>query len=161
MARGRPQKRARNTTGLRNQRRELTRIVPDGPDLPNAEPLTNVAPTDDSHENSDPSTSDIPERELGLYFDSAKFIFDNENAGIESDLEIDELSSCGDWGDEDLQESLIRMAANEGDNPSDENWLPYGLRKKKKPRTGEFQSSSTKKFHLTNHRAAQSICKGP
>ena len=133
--------------------------------MPNAEPLTNVAPTDDSYENSDsdPSTPDIPEQELGLYFDSTKFIIDDENAGIESDLEVevDELSLCGDWGDENLQESLIRMAVNEGDNPLDENWLPYGLKIKKKPRTGELQSLSTKKFHLTNHRAAQSICKGP
>jgi hypothetical protein len=81
-----------------------------------------------------------------LYFDSTRFIIDDENAGIESDLELkvndSELSLCGDWGDEDLQESLIQMAVNEGDNILDESWLPYELKlKKKKPRNGELQCS--------------------
>jgi hypothetical protein len=123
----------------------------------------------DSHNNSHSSTPDIPEleRELGLYFDSTRFIIDNENAAIESDLEleVDELSLCGDWGDEDLQENLIQMAVNEGDDPLDENWLPYGLKMKKRSRIGELQSSFTKKSHLTNHtasgRAAQILRKGP
>lgn len=102
--------------------------------------------TDDSHENSDSSTPDIPEWELGLYFDSTRFIIDDADAGIESDLEVDELSLHGDWGDGDLQESLIQLAVEAGDNPLDEDWLPYELKKKKKPRTGEsFQILSTKK----------------
>ena len=147
MGRGRPQKRSRNTTGLRNQQ-QLERISTPGPHLPNTEPLTNVqvAPTDDSdsHDNSHSSTPDIPEQELGLYFDSTRFIIDNENAAIESDLEleVEELSLCGDWGDEDLQENLIQMAVNDGDSPLDENWLPYGwygLKMKKKPRISELQ----------------------
>jgi hypothetical protein len=103
------------------------------------EPLTNVAlTTDDSHENSDPSTPDILEQELGLYFDSTRFNIDDNDAGIESDLEVDELSLHGDWEDGDLQESLIQLAVDAGDNPLDEYWLPYELKKKKKkPRTGE------------------------
>jgi hypothetical protein len=76
-----------------------------------------------------------------LYFDSTRFIIDDENAGIESDSEFeddfDELPLCEDWENEDLQESLIRMAVNEGDNPLDENWLPDWLKmKKRKKRTG-------------------------
>ncbi|KAF8237057.1 hypothetical protein L208DRAFT_1249400, partial [Tricholoma matsutake] len=73
--------------------------------------------------------------ELGLYFDSTRFIIDDADAGIESDLEVDELSLHGDWGDGDLQESLIQLAVEAGDNPLDEDWLPYELKKKKKPRT--------------------------
>ena len=72
-----------------------------------------------------------------MYYDSTRFIIDDNNAGIESDLEFDELSLHGDWGDGDLQESLIQLAVNAGDNPLDEDWLPYDLKEKKKPRTGE------------------------
>ena len=43
-----------------------------------------------------------------------------------------------DWEDEDLQERMFKLAVNEGDDPSDEDWLPYELKKKKKPKIGQF-----------------------
>ncbi|KAF8799441.1 hypothetical protein BYT27DRAFT_7120825, partial [Phlegmacium glaucopus] len=82
------------------------------PQLPNVEPLTydtEPVQTLDSHENSnlDPSTTNTLEPGLGLYFESTIFIINDNDAGLESDLEIEEASSCGDWGDENLQEILI------------------------------------------------------
>ncbi|KAM6492911.1 hypothetical protein JOM56_000864 [Amanita muscaria] len=137
MARGRRPKHTRNTTGLRNQPTQLN-----VPQLPNVEPIgsdterTQTPGDSDSHcENSDTGTPDtLLERGLGLHFDSTRFIIDNDDAGIESDLEIEEVSLCGDWGDENLQESLIALAVNEGDDPLDEDWLPNALKKRKKPR---------------------------
>ena len=139
MACGRPRKHTRNITGLRNQPTQST-----VPQLPYAEPLANgtepAQTLDDSHENSNPSAPDrpdTPEWELGLHFDSTRFIINDDDAGIESDLEVEEASLCRDWGDKNLQEGLIELAVNKGDDPLDEDWLPYALKKRKKPRIGE------------------------
>jgi hypothetical protein len=33
---------------------------------------------------------------------------------------------------------MFKVAVNEGDDPSDEDWLSYKLKKKKKPKIGQF-----------------------
>lgn len=144
MAHGRPQKHIRNTAGLRNQATQSNI-----PQLPNAEPLINdveCSPSPhDSHEPINPSSLDRPEQALGLHIDSTRFLIGDDNAGMESDTEIEEASLCGDWEDEGLQESMFKLGLDEGDDMSDEDWLPYQLRKTKK---------------LMEHRAAQAVCKG-
>ncbi|KAF8238549.1 hypothetical protein L208DRAFT_1241989 [Tricholoma matsutake] len=134
MARGRPQKHIRNTAGLRNQATQSNI-----PQLPNAEPLINdveCSPSPhDSHEPINPSSLDRPEQALGLHIDSTRFLIGDDNAGMESDTEIEEASLCGDWEDEGLQESMFKLGLDDGDDMSDEDWLPYQLRKTKKLKT--------------------------
>jgi hypothetical protein len=108
-----------------------------------------VAPLGDELEStqSDSSSShefsplDEPKRELGLHLDSTRFLINDDDAGMESDTDVEELSECGEWEDDDLQESMYKLAVCEGDDPSDEDWLPYELRKKKKLRTGQISRS--------------------
>ena len=136
MARGRPRKHTRNTTGLRNQSTQSS-----VPKLPNGEHLGNdiePAGAQVPRNSHDPSSSDKPERELGLHLDSTRFLINDDDAGMESDSDVEELSSGEDWDDEDLQERMFKLAMNEGDDPSDEDWLPYELKKKKKPKIGQF-----------------------
>jgi len=103
------------------------------PQLPNAEPLINDvehSPSPhDSHEPINPSSLDRPKQALGLHIDSTRFLIGDDNAGMESDAEVEEASLCGDWEDEGLQESMFKLALDEGDDMSDEDWLPYQLRK--------------------------------
>ena len=126
MARGRPPKRRRNITGLRNQAGE-----PSGTDLPNVDPLT-THPTDAS-----PSDQPKEDEGLRLHPDSAKFVIDNDDAGVESRSEVEEMSDVEDWDDEELQEKMYMLAVNTGDDPTDEDWLPPGLQPKKKIRIGQ------------------------
>ena len=132
-----PQKHTRNTTGLRNQSTQSS-----VPELPNGEHLGNdiePASAQVPHNSHKPSSSDKPEQELGLHLDSTRFLIDDDDdAGMESDSDVEELSLGEDWEDKDLQERMFKLAVNEGDDPSDEDWLPYELKKKKKPKIGQF-----------------------
>jgi hypothetical protein len=76
--------------------------------------------------------------DLGMHFDSVQVIFDEEDTGDELDLEIEELSECRDWDDKDLQKTMYELAVKEGDDPSDETWLPLELMKMKKWKTGQL-----------------------
>ena len=136
MVGGRPQKHIRNTAGLRNQSTQSS-----VPQLPNGEHLGNdiePASAQVSHDSHVPSSSDKPERELGFHLDSTRFLINDDDAGMESDSDVKELSSGEDWEDKDLQERMFKLAVKEGDDPSDEDWLPYELKKKKKPKIGQF-----------------------
>jgi hypothetical protein len=111
--------------------------------LPNAEHLANdiePASAPVPHDSHGPSPYDKPERELGLHLDSTRFLINDDDAGMESDSDVKELSSDGDWEDENLQErkNVQVNAVNGGDDPSDADWLPYELKKKKKPKIGQF-----------------------
>ena len=153
MARGRPRKQARNISGLRNQSIHSTVSQ-----LPNIEPL--VEPLQPPCDHINPAS---PERELGLHLDSTRYIIDGDGAGFESDSDVEELSLCGDWDDEELQESMFKLAVEEGDDPSDEGWLPDQLKRKKRRRTGEFRqwSSVIVDSHLKKYRAAKRVYKRP
>ncbi|KAF8220677.1 hypothetical protein L208DRAFT_1332530, partial [Tricholoma matsutake] len=59
----------------------------------------------------------------------------DDDAGMESDTEVKEASLCRDLEDEGLQESMFKLALDEGDDMLDEDWLPYQLRKTKKLKT--------------------------
>ncbi|KAF8720227.1 hypothetical protein AX14_011127 [Amanita brunnescens Koide BX004] len=54
---------------------------------------------------------------------------------MELGMGVEEESSRGDWGDENLQDGSITLAVNEGNDPLDGDWLPYALTKSKKRRT--------------------------
>ena len=135
MAHGRPRKRTWNTTGLRNRAAQSSI-----PQLPNAEHFANdVEPLlspDDSNEPINSSSLDRPEKGLGLYAESTRFLIDDEDAGMGSDADVEEASLCSDWEDEDLQESMVKLALSEGDDLTDEDWLPHQL-KAKKPKIGQ------------------------
>jgi hypothetical protein len=73
-----------------------------------------------------------------LHPDSTSFLINDDDAGMESDSDVEEFSSGEDWGDEDSQERMFKLAVNEEDDPSDKDWLPYELKKKKKPKIGQF-----------------------
>jgi len=77
-----------------------------------------------------------PKQELGFHLDSTRFLINDDDAGMESDSDVKELSLGEDWEDKDLQEIMFKLAVKEGDDPLDENWLPYEL--KKKPKIGQF-----------------------
>ena len=64
---------------------------------------------------------------------------DGEEADMELEAKIDCLCADSSWDADDLQERLVDMAMAEGDDPSDEDWLLYKLRKKKKQKIGEIE----------------------
>ena len=113
MARGRRPKRIRSTTGLRNNSSVLT-----------ATPPRELSPDGWSEAAS-----------VGVYFDSTRLIIDEDDAGCESDLDVDDIFECEDWEDEGLRDNMYLLAVREGDDPSDEDWLPPGLHTKKKLKT--------------------------
>jgi hypothetical protein len=61
-------------------------------------------------------------------------VFNDENDGEDTDGNVEELSSddLSDWDGEELRERLYRLAAREGDDPSDEDWFPACLERKRK-----------------------------
>ena len=54
----------------------------------------------------------------------------SDEAGMESGSDVEELSSDEGWGDKDLQERMFKLAVKR-DDPMDEDWVPYDLRKRK------------------------------
>jgi hypothetical protein len=128
MTRGRPSKRARNITGLRNQHQ------PAVSHLPNEErPTRNPVPI----RSRESRPHDDPEADLGIYFDSARLVIDDDDDGMVSEPDLEELQEFGEWDDEELQERMYMLAVEEGDDPSDENWVPPQLKKKRR-RTGVY-----------------------
>ncbi|KAJ7573601.1 hypothetical protein C8J56DRAFT_903250 [Mycena floridula] len=103
-----PKKQARNLTGLRNQPR------PEPVDSDSDEAISGP----DSDDSADPN----------VYFDSARVDWEKEeNAGGESDLDVDEEDlDVEDLDDEDFGRRLAEMASKEDDKDTD--WIPYELR---------------------------------
>jgi hypothetical protein len=132
MGRGRPRKYVRNvnTTGLQHYQHITSLSL-------NAEPPTSPAKRWEFNTAITENETDL-ESGLGLHFDSVRIVSHEEHmAGDESDLEIEELSECGDWVDEDLQKTMYELAVKEGDDPSDEDWLSAELMKRKRQNTGQ------------------------
>ena len=82
---------------------------------------------------------------------------------MESDAEVKEASLCRDWEDEGLQESMFKLALDEGDDMLDEDWLPYRLRKTKKLKTGQscVTRAQSRKLTLWNAERPKQYVKGP
>jgi hypothetical protein len=129
MAWGRPSKHARNTSGLRNKSKGS--LVTPAP-----VPETAVENLDLSHDSRESSPDD--HYDVGMYFDSTRPIVGNDDAGCESDIDVDEVFESKEWEDEELRDNMCLLAVQEGDDPSDEDWFPPGLRRKKKQKIGEF-----------------------
>ena len=108
------------------------------------------------------SSLDSPEKGLGLYTDSTRFLIVDDDAGMGSDADVKEASLCGDWEDEDLQESMVKLALNEGDDLVDEDWLFYQLKKAKRLKTGQFLHClhTMVKSHFIECREAKRVCTG-
>ncbi|KAF8509123.1 hypothetical protein BU17DRAFT_70567 [Hysterangium stoloniferum] len=82
---------------------------------------------------------------------------------ISSYADVEEASVCGHWEEENLQESMVKLALKEGDNLRDEDWLPYQLKRAKKLKTNQpkeymrgpdvmSKSKCTQcHYHNTNH----------
>ena len=134
MARGRPRKQARNTKGLRNKVQKTSKLH-----SPSRKQYADPVPASVPSEN--PSED---ERDVGQHFDSLRFMFDDENEGESIDGNVEELSSddLSDWDGDELRERLYRLAVREGDDPSDKDWLPSCLeRKRKRMKHGKFLNS--------------------
>lgn len=130
MTRGRPPKRPRNITGLRNQPARSCESHPLNPEYPINR---NTDPTGDSNSHEAPtgSPNDQPEQELGLHPDSTRLPINHENTGIELDSSVEELSECAEGDDKGLQKNTPKLAVDRRDDSSDEDWLPSELKKKK------------------------------
>ena len=108
---GRPCKQARNTAGLKKHDTKAQTTSVKGP-LNDREALDE-------------------EWQPNICFDSTKLITKAESdSGAETDNE--ETFEWEDLEDEYLQEHLVDMAKAEGDDPTDEDWLPSKLKKKRK-----------------------------
>ncbi|KAF9461685.1 hypothetical protein BDZ94DRAFT_1310317, partial [Collybia nuda] len=94
-------------------------------------------PVDSSRESSRPvipgAESNIHEdwADLHMYLDSTRFIIADDDDGFESNSDLEEGEEGEDWETKDLQERLVNLAKEQGDDPTDEDWLPRELRKKK------------------------------
>lgn len=130
MARGRPPKHARNTSGLRNKSKGS--LVTPTPVPETAVENLNLSHLHDSRESSPDGYN------VGMYFDSTRPIVGNDDAGCESDLDVDEVFESEEWEDEELRDNMSLLAVQEGDDPSDEDWFPPGLRRRKKQKMGEI-----------------------
>ena len=117
MLRGRPQKRCKNTSGLRN--------------------IKMVSPSQSSKDSPAPecdreaSVSRSDGWEPHQVHDSLKPVWDAEGA----DSDIDEEQEWEDLEDPEFLQQMIKLAVNAGDDPQDETWLPdkqKKIEKKKK-----------------------------
>lgn len=139
MARGRPRKRTRNISGLRNQ----------GPrsSIPQLLVAESLAGTNDA-EPPDSSLLDRPKQELALNSDT-NTVIGGEDAGKESIAEVEEAPSCGDWENGGMQEGMVKLAVNGGDDLRDEDWLPYQLKNTKRLETGQFSITRAQTLDFT------------
>jgi hypothetical protein len=124
------------------------------PQLPNVEHFANdvelLLSPDDLNELINFSSLDRPKKGLGLYAESTRsLLIDDNDAGMGSDADIEEASLCGDWEDKDLQESMVKLVLSEGDDWTDEDWVPHQLKKAKKPKISQslYCLSMTVKSH--------------
>jgi hypothetical protein len=115
MGRGRPRKQARKLAGLKNH-------SPRAPHAP-LEAVPNENAENESDDGWDPR----------IFPDSNKLI-----AGeLETETEISEASEWGDLDNEEFQVQMVDMARDQGDDPTDEDWLSPELRKKKRKQEKE------------------------
>ena len=115
MPAGRLPKRTWNTTGLRNRGCKISE---------------QGLPTGNTSQNSEKLMSD-DDWQLKTYFDSTRPIIDDK-LGLDTDSDVEEVPEWEDIGDKDLQGHLVDMAREQGDDPTDEDWLPLKLLKKKR-----------------------------
>ncbi|KAG6871659.1 hypothetical protein C0995_001718 [Termitomyces sp. Mi166 len=66
-----------------------------------------------------------------------EFLEEAQDKGEEIKLEKED----GYWDDQELTKRLVELVHAQGDDFSDEEWLPYELRKKKRQRTGVHDDS--------------------
>lgn len=132
MGPGRPPKRRRNITGLRNQPREAATASAEAID-PDSHPP--------SPHNLDDESGDS-QAELRMFFDSTRFIFAGDGDGFDTDSDVEEDFESEDWDSDELREKMVALAMDHGDDFSDEDWLPRELRRKKK-KTGVDAACST------------------
>ncbi|KAI0245083.1 hypothetical protein BJV78DRAFT_1289181 [Lactifluus subvellereus] len=131
MPSGRPRKRAKNISGLRNQPQPANQS---DSEPPHASEAVNVADTTQSQSHRDGMDEDSMEN---LIFDSLKLNFAEEDAGgSESDWE--ELSEWEEPANEHFGESMAALALKE--SPDDMDWLPDGLKRKLERRAKEKKS---------------------
>jgi hypothetical protein len=128
---GRPQKRSRNTSGLRHQSCNNTPVSKDEMSSSSDSDAENT-PVATSTNGNDPGTLDDE-----VLWDMKKSHIDEEEELVYKeagdDTDVEEISdSEGFWEDEDLQDMLIALAIKEGENLKDGDWLPPKQRKKKK-----------------------------
>lgn len=124
---GRPCKQAHNIEGLRNQPHKTIQI-----DSQCESQNPHSIPTPISAKN--PSEA---EEGTGQYLDSLRFIFDDGNNVEDVDLDVEVVSGDeSNWDDDELSERLCWLAV-EGNNQSDETWLPGNCWQKRK--TGELR----------------------
>src|SRR5271168_806384 len=94
MTRGRPSKCAQNTTGLWNQHQ------PAVPHLPNKEhPRRNLVSIC-SHESS---PHDDLEADLGVYFDSTRLVINDDDDGMVSEPDLEELPEVEELDDDSMR----------------------------------------------------------
>ena len=127
----RPQKHTRNVTGLRNHSQVVNNLTCH----PEAEiPILSTSPSPESDDEltwdelqtrrglDEPRDASIEEKDDSD--DGEPDEQDGEEADMELEAEIDCLCADSSWEADDLQERLVDMAMAEGDDPSDEDWLP-------------------------------------
>jgi hypothetical protein len=128
MPAGRRRKRAWNVSGLKNQ---------DGrPTLSSSDPCHSESQIVEAAEES--GDEDDSEWQPHVFLDSTRLIVDDR-----SDSETDEEAPAWeDLEDEVLQENLVKMARKQGDDPDDENWLPYQELKKQRKQSENKKRAS-------------------
>lgn len=135
MPAGRPRKRPRNLTGLRNQKPQDVPVPVAQPTPIDQSAGLKKAPNDSQGADVQDEPKE-PDAELLGKTMGQKEVEGEEKP--EADNDNEEVAVLDDWNDEELHENMIRLAANEGNNPQDEDWVPYELQKsKKRTRTGE------------------------
>ncbi|KII84350.1 hypothetical protein PLICRDRAFT_46228 [Plicaturopsis crispa FD-325 SS-3] len=123
--RGRPSKRARNKSGLKNQSRAAR-----------SNPSDSVA--DDARRSSSQSSGSTDQdqeesewAELTRIFDGLKLQYSEEGSEFEGDDDLEDVDEQSEWEgleDEEFTEVLAAMAIDE--DPNDHDWIPEKIRKK-------------------------------
>jgi hypothetical protein len=126
---GRPPKKKRNISGLKNQP-SLSEV----PLLPTVESASQIADNyeDDDGDNEiedDPHPPDMKDM-------ASSEQEDNLNSDFESDDEWKGLTS------QELGTRLAEMSCEIGDDPTDVDWIPYSLRRRKGKKKGNIMTYS-------------------
>lgn len=112
MARGRPPKRPRNTSGLKQNQPK---------------------PAEDTRQDRQRSPSPSEEGDgPGILDDSLRVVINANQDGEAPDSDLEEISDCENEADEVLRDRMCEMAFDLGDEDSgDEEWVPGHRRKKR------------------------------
>ncbi|KAI0308562.1 hypothetical protein OF83DRAFT_1180666 [Amylostereum chailletii] len=148
--RGRPPKRKRNISNLRNQpsTQTSTPLSPQAAAGSVPEEASENDPNEEVHAETDADTDTDMDWDPAVVFDGLRIVENEDVDGMGPETEVEEVEDDDELNDEDFCQRLCELAEQMDDDPKDETWVPdWQKRKRRREREGKARPTT--------------YCKGP